>query len=500
VTKFQTRFFGAYRLKRFDQIVLGSIFVLTLCVALVWGFGDRTPLRVQQFSWEGQQISVRDESFTLSLSQAVDPHWVAEHLSIEPLLPGKLSSVGKKFFYTLTELPIYGQDYQIKLATPATNTKSDPDEADTPAPVIEPFLSRFKTRDRVFAYIGTEDTERGRLILFNLTQQQKSILTPADLVVLNFETYPEGDRLLFTAIPSGGIDVTPEDQQLYTVTTGLNFQNEEEPPNAGQIRPILNADEYINGRFQLSKNGQRIIVQRINREDPRDRSLWVIEGKGEPRALGIPAEDFLISPDAEIVAISQQNSLSLVPLGRNSGAIQAKEDFTKLLAFSPDQTKQIALQVNNGIYSIFVIDETQDEPERLLLRTLTPFVDCRFEPRYAETLYCLKIDQSESLGVNAEEPFLSAIDLESGEEVPLLALPNYQDVRLSVSADGVALLFDQVVTATPNPRSELFTDQGLAVEGGRLWLLALPELRGTSAMQPAPPESLMPGYKPQWIP
>lgn len=469
-------------------------------MALVWGFGDRTPLRVQQFSWEGQQVSVRDKSFTLSLSQAIDPHWVAENLSIEPLLPGKLSWVGKQFFYTLTELPIYGQDYQVKLAAIEDDAKSEAEAPPKATPPIEPFVSRFKTRDRVFAYIGTEDADRGRLVLFNLTQQQKSILTPADLVVLNFETYPEGDRLLFSAIPSSGINVTPEDQQLYTVTTGLNFQNIDPPPNAGQIRPILNAEAYINGRFQLSKNGQRIMVQRINREDPRDRSLWTIEGKAEPRAIGIPAEEFLISPNADIVAISQQNRLSLVPLGRNSGTIQAKEEFTKLLAFSPDQTQQIALQINNGIYSIFVIDATQPEPERLLLRTLTPFIDCRFEPRYAETLYCLKIDQSESLGVNTEEPFLSVINLESGEETPLLALPNYQDVRLSVSADGVALLFDQVVTATPNPRSELFTDQGLAVEGGRLWLLALPELRSTSTMQAVPPESLMPGYKPQWIP
>lgn len=470
-------------------------------MALVWGFGDRTPLRVQQFSWEGQQISVRDESFTLSLSQAVDPQWVAEHLSIEPLLPGKLSWVGKKFFYTLTELPIYGQDYQIKLASTEADAKSDPKvKTPKPTPPIEPFVSRFKTRDRVFAYIGTEEEDRGRLVLFNLTQQQKSILTPADLVVLNFETYPEGDRLLFSAIPSSGVGVTPEDQQLYTVTTGLNFQNEETPPNAGQIRPILDAEAYINARFQLSTNGQRIIVQRINREDPRDRSLWAIEGQAEPRALGIPAEEFLISPDADIVAISQQNRLSLVPLGRNSGTIQAKEGFTKLLAFSPDQTQQIALQAANGIYSIFVLDETKAEPERLLLRTLTPIIDCRFEPRYAETLYCLKIDQSESLGTSTEEPFLSAIHIESGEEIPLLALPNYQDVRLSVSADGVALLFDQVVTAAPNTRSELFTDQGLAVEGGRLWLLALPELKTSSTMQPAPPESLMPGYKPQWIP
>ncbi|MGB2926233.1 MAG: hypothetical protein WBB82_13110, partial [Limnothrix sp.] len=310
----------------------------------------------------------------------------------------------------------------------------------------------------------------------------------------------DGDRLLFSDIPKGGVGFSPDDQQLYTVTTGLNFQNSENPPNAGQIRPILNATDYINGKFQLSENGQRIIVQRTNREDSRDRSLWAIEGKAEPRGLGVPAEEFLISPDGETIAISQQNRLSLIPLGRDGGAIQAKEAFSKLLAFSPDQTQQVALQVAGEIYSVYILDETQATPERLLLRTLAPIIDCRFEPRDSETLYCLKLDQGESLGRNVEEPFLSAINIASGAETPLLSLPNYRDVRLSVSADGVALLFDQVVTSQPTDRTELFTDQGLAVEGGRLWLLALPELNAQSEMQAVSPESLMPGYKPLWIP
>ncbi|MGB2925729.1 MAG: hypothetical protein WBB82_10545, partial [Limnothrix sp.] len=195
-------------MKRFDQIVLGSICVLTLCVALVWGLGDRPPIRVQQFSWAGgQQISIKDEGFNFTLNQIVDPKRIAKNFSIDPPLPGKLSWVGKQFFYTLTELPIYGQEYQIKLAS-ATDTKdSEPDTAASKEAnqelLIEPFISRVQSRDRVFAYIGTEEVDRGRLVLFNLTQQQKSILTPADLVVLNFETYPDGDRLLFSAIPKG---------------------------------------------------------------------------------------------------------------------------------------------------------------------------------------------------------------------------------------------------------------------------------------------------------
>ncbi|MDY7032604.1 MAG: hypothetical protein SVY10_11950, partial [Thermodesulfobacteriota bacterium] len=48
-------------------------------------------------------------------------------------------------------------------------------------------------RDRVILYLGAEKNERGRLILYNLTQQKKRLLTPKDLVVLDFEPFSQGD-------------------------------------------------------------------------------------------------------------------------------------------------------------------------------------------------------------------------------------------------------------------------------------------------------------------
>lgn len=481
-------------------MVFVVLFVLALLIALVFGFGDRQPIRVQTFSWEGKQISVQDKSFSLSFSEAINPQFVVDNLSIDPPLKGTLSWVGKKFFYTLSELPIYGQDYQLKLTQAPGEATMDKGAKPThsSSALIEPFVSRFQSRDRAFAYIGTEGEEHGRLILFNLTKQQKSILTPADITVLNFEAYPGGDRLLFSAIPRAALNTELKEQQLYTVTTGLNYEHQPEPPTTGKIDLVLDAKDYINGHFQLAGNGQRIVIQRTSRENERDRSLWVIEGKQVARPLGIPADEFLLSPNGEAIALSQQNKLSILPLAKNGGVIQAKEEFSRLLAFSPDNTEQIVLQEADGIRSIHVL--TPDGGDRVLLRTLTPIIDCRFEPRYKETLYCLKIDQKETNGELIEEPFLSALDLKTGDETPLLALPNYRDVRLSVAADGVALLFDQVVTADPQPDSNLFTQTGLAVEGARLWLLTLPELEVETKMEPIPPESLMPGFRPQWIP
>jgi len=64
---------------------------------------------------------------------------------------------------------------------------------------IAPSVSQFSTPDRVFVYKGTEVAEKGRLILYKLTRQQKIILTAENLVVKDFRIYPAGDRILFSA-------------------------------------------------------------------------------------------------------------------------------------------------------------------------------------------------------------------------------------------------------------------------------------------------------------
>jgi hypothetical protein len=75
---------------------------------------------------------------------------------------------------------------------------------------FESFIGNFASRDRAFAYIGTEADEQGRLVLVNLSQQgAKTLLTPANLTVLDFEPYPLGDRLLFSAIPPSNNRLEP---------------------------------------------------------------------------------------------------------------------------------------------------------------------------------------------------------------------------------------------------------------------------------------------------
>lgn len=203
------------KFQRFDSIVLASILVLFALIFLVLWQGDRVDLRVNEFSWKNKIIGVQDRWFSIKFNRPVNRESIEKNLTIAPSIAGKIHWIGEKLVYTLAELPIYGNNYQIILKD-AKSLDGDRE--------IEPYFEVFKSRDRALVYMGLADKERGQLILVNVTQKTKAALTPRDLVVTNFKIYPNSNKILFSAFERGRGNQRLETQQLYTVTTGLNFQ------------------------------------------------------------------------------------------------------------------------------------------------------------------------------------------------------------------------------------------------------------------------------------
>ena len=92
--------------------------------------------------------------------------------------------------YTLDFPAPYGETFDIKLDEAQDSFRADSSQ-------FEAFSSQFTTRDRALIYIGIEGDNQGRLVLYNLTQQTETVLTPKDWVVLNFKPFAQGDRILF---------------------------------------------------------------------------------------------------------------------------------------------------------------------------------------------------------------------------------------------------------------------------------------------------------------
>ncbi len=190
----------------------------------------------------------------------------------------------------------------------------------------------------------------------------------------------------------------------------------------------------------------------------------------------------------------------MVPLGSDGGNSRLFQNYEKPLGFSANGEKLLMVK-DNVDYTRSLVIVNQNGENKELIRTPYPILDCEFEPRDEQALYCLKIDIiQEENGQYRQEPFLSVVDVDEGTDLPLLALPNSEDVILSMSPDGVALLFDQVVTTVPQSSADLLTTTKQAIADGQVWLLPLPDLKEDNKSLKIQPQELIFGFKPQWLP
>lgn len=492
------------RLQPIDRVGLGMMLVLSLLIGLLLLNGDHTAPRVRSFSWQGKQVGAEDTAFTLTFSRPMDHATVETNLKINPPLPGKFSWAGRRMAYTPLYPAPYGTEYKLQLQG-AKDLFSREKGNET---LIEPFNASFRTRDRAFAYVGLDREEHGRLILYNITTQKKTILTPQDLVVMDFKPYPDGDKILFSASERKSQEQGLLNQQLYTVTTGLDFQSPSQTPVSseppGQVRLVLDSKDYQNLKFDLSPDGKTIAIQRINRRNPAEFGIWVIQPDAKPRPLdNQPGGDFLITPDSTSLAIAQGQGVAILPLKPAAEPLDFLPKFGTVLSFARDGSAAAMLKFNTDYTrSLFLVNNQGTQQE--LLRTTGSVLKCDFTPN-KDKLYCLLTQLIEG-DEYQEQPFVAAIDLKESKESkdspvqPLVVLPNQRDIQMSLSPDGLALLFDQLVTTAPAPTDNLRTDEGEAISTGFLWLLPLADTAASDTPRQIKPEQLLPGFQPHWLP
>ncbi len=459
-----------------DRISLGVIVtVLMITGGLAWG-GDQTLPRVRDFSWQDRDIGAEDRAFILSFSRQMNWDLISQAISIEPPLPGKTSWSGRRLAYTLAEPIPYGQGFQINLDIPT----------EPPAkPEMEPFSGFFRSRDRVIAYIGT-GPEAGRLILNNLTLQQKQLLTPASLSVVDFQPYPNGDRILFSAVNSQD----SADLELYTVTTGLSIDPPEIPKASaqppGQLQKILDSQDYQLVKFELSRDGQRIVTQRIKRSPDAEPTLWLMTGNQAPQQLSQPnTGDFHIAPDSENLVMSQGEGLSIVPLtaSHQGELLSFLPQYGMTLAFSPDGRDAVMVKFNPDFTRSLYLVNSQGEAKELL-KTTGSLLSAAFDPR-GKVLYCL-MTRLRAEKQFREQSFIAMIDIRDATLTPILELSGQKDLSISLAPDGSGLVFDQT---TPGQQQNF-----------QVTLLPIQALEGGEVLKLLSPQTLGPGVHPQWFP
>jgi hypothetical protein len=478
---------------------MAGIAIITLI--LLWS-GDRTLPQVRDFNWQNRQIRAEDTAFTLTFNRPIDRATVEQQLKIQPPLLGKTSWAGSKMAYTLANPAPYGNSYQVELqgAREAIGSKRGKE--------IVPFSGQFRTPNRMFAYIGSSEIDRGRIVIYNFKTHQPIILTPENLVVTDFKVDRDSQKILFTAADIQTLknkQPAIASQQIYSVSTGIAPHNLDRaaaqtenrtqqlmPP--GTLELILDNQEYQNIKFDLAPDGSKIVVQRVSRKNPSDFALWVVtlDKSTAPTQLK-QSGDFVITPDSSEVAAAVGQGISIFPLAPSTSSnLDFLPKFGNVLSFTSDGTAAAMVEYNSDYTkSLFVV--TNQGIEEQIFKTNGSIWDAKFSPA-KDILYCLATELKTKNNNSQEEPYLTAIDIKTKKVVMMMLLPIQQGIQMSLSPDGLALIFDQI-NGGENTNQII---QGKS--NGSLWLVPIsPNIRKLTT--PVKAEQLpVSGWHPRWLP
>lgn len=499
--------------ERLDRVAITLIAVMAVIMGLLVLGGDHTAPRIRDFSWEDRQVGAEDTAFLLTFSRPMNHESVENNLRVEPPLPGKFSWAGRRMAYTLETPAPYGTDFKVQIQG-ARDRFSQPQTEN----LMPPFEGQFRTRDRAFVYLGVQGEEAGRLVLENLSKNEHRILTPANLSVMDYKPYPEGDRILFSASNREGDQIQSLlDQKLYTVTTGIQIVSPAKSPTElktgenpepvaaqppGVVELVVDSKDYQNLKFDLSPNGEIIIVQRVNRQNPAEFGLWQIRQGQAPSPLETePGGDFLIAPDSSSLAMSQGQGMAILPLESGADPLDFLSKFGVVLSFARDGSAAAMVKFNrdpnNPTRSLFLVTNTGVDKE--LVKTDGSFLSAQFSPN-RQILYVLMTRRLPG-DQFVEQPYIAAINLENSQITKLLDLPVQRDVQMSLAPDGLALIFDQVQASDQPPtQSSLIGSDGKAIATSRLWALPLLADQAGNSKLVQPQELPLLGLRPRWLP
>lgn len=518
-----------------DRWAISLILTLLLAITGLILSGDHATAEVRSFSWQDHKVGAEDRAFLLTFSRPMDPTSVERNLTINPALPGKFSWAGRRMAYTLDQPVPYGQAFTVSLPQAQDRFGSDHGQVK-----FQSFEGQFQTRERGFLYIGRDGDEAGRLVLADLTRQERTILTPKELVVLAFKPYPLGDQVLVTATDAAGYASGNLNQQLYRVTTGFNpnppvdlgapppglwslFRRQPTTPRpSGELDLVLDSQNYQNLKFDLSPDGRTIVVQRLSRTNPDDLSPWILRDGQPPKPLKTgPGGDFMIGPDSQSLIMLQGEGTAIIDLNSEAETTPHKPldflpDYGQVFDVKRDGSAAAMVNFNQNdpdkqfTQSLFLVTNLGEETQ--LLQVSGAILDAKFDPMN-RTIYVLASEVlvtadttatsadaiSDDGNTYVEQPFLTAINLKDQTRNDLLLLPPQQTIHISLAPDGLAMLLD----LEPIQPEQIKADQEQP-PNHPVWLLPLfanPTERLTGTPSKSKPEAFpFQGINATWLP
>ena len=389
--------------------------VLTIALTLVV-IQKQAPISVKSFELENlSEVSPDKKQWSFLWSEDVDPNLIEQAIKISPAIPYKISWLGKKMVLTLDEPMDYNTHYKLE---------------------ISPFYeTEFKTKNA--SILAIERTQgNNALIQFNLEKQEKEILTPNELWVVEYQKPKNANLVYFFASEKENYD--PEDPstlipELYKIDLETK-----------KITQLTQDSSFLNFHFRSSEDGNTVILDRLEIDPkngaPKERHLWITKGASFKRfwSNALSGDNLFFTPDGRfLIGIDLQNFM-MVSIEDQGLEPQLLGSFNEGHGISPDGKKALFLQwKDNNIFAATneIVLLGSDGTKKILGQDLGVIESPIFDENSNQIYFGLT-------PVGEKTGSLMKIHLETGELSKLSSEDFAQVKNLSLSLDGKTLFFE----------------------------------------------------------
>lgn len=285
-----------------------------------------TPPRVIAVNLDKAVLPSTQRQISMSFNRDMDRASVEDYFSIQPEIKGKFSWSGHTVVFSPEEILPYNTSFQLRIGKEAQDINR--------VPLAQDYHFDFQTVPLQFAYIGVEGNEQNKLILSSFDGSKREALTDGTIHIEHFQFCPENTCVYFLGYKESVYQ--NQINELYY----LNLKSRD-------LKQITSDRNFLNKSFQLSPNGQNIILSRI-RVSPDGQyltqvQLWVASTEThnftlfhEGRATGT---DFFLSPDSStILYLNKDDNFEIASLyPKSKEEPQFIGSFSRCYGFHPYQ-------------------------------------------------------------------------------------------------------------------------------------------------------------------
>lgn len=470
------------RFNLFLGIVCAGLVVLI--TGLVLG-GDHTVPALTSTSIQRTPVAVRTAQISFLFNRPMDRASVASGFTMSPSVPGTFSWSGQRVVYTFSAPLAYDRQYTVAIH----NARDADGKAMAPAEL------HFATTPRTLAYIGTEKDELRRVVLLQVQNGIRTILTPTDLQVTAIYPHPDGLHILFMAGHGDTIAKLTDSQELYSINR-----------DGSDLRKLADSTQYRNGTLSMSPDGSLLALERwpmdAARLAPGKQALWI---SGFPQTDWQPfwrqdaSGPAFFTPDgASLLAWTLRDGFFLAPLVQNTGPTEILGTFMSAFGFSSTAARAVftEYEADDLLHNLNHIVVVESGGKRTLIAQNKGTIAEPVLTHAGDAVLYLLLRREDN--TKPLPPFhLYASSLATDSSTQLTNDPAFSEESFSLSPDDQYVAFERYGALDPQNigadyRADHEQTTGIFADAS-LWLLDLHE-------QGAPVYLSTHGRSPVWLP